>query len=58
MPILIFILLVILVAQIGFWDALGSVLGAIGVIILTLLVLAALVVCIVLYAIGRLRSRT
>jgi len=42
MPIIIFILLVILVAQFGFWDAFASVLGAIGVMLL-LVVLAVLI---------------
>lgn len=42
MPILIFILLVILVAQIGFWDTLVSVLGAIGVVVLLLILLGLL----------------
>jgi uncharacterized membrane protein YkvI len=57
MPILILILLIILVAQIGFWDTLATVLGAIGVLILTLLIAAALVVCAALYVIGRVRRR-
>ncbi|ESR23272.1 hypothetical protein [Lutibaculum baratangense] len=39
MPILIFILLVILVAQIGFWDTFAAVLGAVGVMILLVLLL-------------------
>ena len=57
MPILILILLIVLVAQIGFWDTLGSVLGAIGVIILMLLIVAALIACVILYAVGRFRRR-
>ena len=40
MPIILLILLVVLVAQIGFWDTLGALLGAVGVIILFALVLA------------------
>ena len=40
MPIILLILLVILVAQIGFWDTLGAVLGAVAVIVLFCLVLA------------------
>jgi hypothetical protein len=39
-PIILLILLVVLVAQIGFWDTLGALLGAVGVIILFALVLA------------------
>ncbi len=42
MPIIIFILLVILVVQIGFWDTLGAVFGAIGVMILFVVILAAI----------------
>jgi hypothetical protein len=57
MPILIFILLIALVAQIGFWNTLGSVLGAIGVVILTLVIAAALIACIASYAFGRMRGR-
>ena len=34
MPILIFIVLVVLVAQLGFWDTLTAILGAFGVIAL------------------------
>jgi hypothetical protein len=56
-PILILILLVVLVAQIGFWNTLGSVLGAIGVLILTLLIAAALTAAIAIYLFGRVRGR-
>ncbi len=44
MPIIIFILLVILIAQIGFWDTLGAVLGAAAMIVLFVLLAGALVV--------------
>lgn len=40
MPIILLILLVILVAQIGFWDTLGALLGAVALIVLFCLVLA------------------
>lgn len=43
MPIVLIILLAILVAQVGFWDSLAALFGAIGVIILFFLVLAAVV---------------
>lgn len=43
MPILLILLLAVLIAQIGFWDTFGAVLGAVGVIILFLLVAAAAV---------------
>lgn len=44
MPILIFIILVILVAQIGFWDTFAAVLGAVGVVILLVLLFVLLAV--------------
>jgi hypothetical protein len=56
-PILILILLIVLVAQIGFWKTLGSVLGAIGVVILTLVIAAALIAAIAIYLLGRVRGR-
>jgi hypothetical protein len=56
-PILILILLIVLVAQIGFWKTLGSVLGAIGVVILTLVIAAALIAAIAIYLLGRMRGR-
>jgi hypothetical protein len=40
-PIILFILLVILVAQVGFWDALSALLGATAIIVLFFLVLIA-----------------
>lgn len=42
MPIIIFLLLVILVAQIGFWDTFAAVLGAVGVMLLLVLLAAAI----------------
>ena len=41
MPILLIILIAILIAQIGFWKTLGAIFGAVGVLILFVLVLAA-----------------
>ncbi len=43
MPILILILLIVLVAQFGFWDTLSAVLGGIGILVLLILTVAALV---------------
>ena len=57
MPILILIILVILVAQIGFWDTFTAILGAVGVIILLLLLAGALVVLTALYFLRRVRAR-
>ena len=41
MPIILIILLAILVAQIGFWDTLGAMLGAVAVLGLFIVILAA-----------------
>ena len=43
MPILLILLIAILIAQIGFWDTLGDMLGAFGVLILFFVILAAAV---------------
>jgi hypothetical protein len=44
MPILFFVLLVILIAQVGFWDTFGAVLGAVAMIALFVVLAIALVV--------------
>jgi hypothetical protein len=44
MPILIFIVLVILIAQVGFWDTLSAILGGVAMIVLLVLLAIALVV--------------
>lgn len=41
MPILLIILIAILVAQVGFWDTLGALFGAIGVVVLFVLIVLA-----------------
>jgi hypothetical protein len=41
LPIILLILLVILIAQVGFWDALGAVLGAFAMIALLVVLLVA-----------------
>lgn len=43
MPIVLIILLAILVAQVGFWDSLAALFGAVGIVILFFLVLAVTV---------------
>ena len=43
MPLLFFILLLILIAQIGFWDTFAAVLGAVGVMLLLILLAALLI---------------
>jgi hypothetical protein len=44
MPILIFVVLVILIAQVGFWDTFSAILGGIAMIVLLVLLAIALVV--------------
>ncbi len=41
MPIILLIVLAILIAQVGFWDALGAIVGAAAMIVLFVLVLVA-----------------
>jgi hypothetical protein len=41
MPIILLIILIVLIAQVGFWDTLGAVLGAFAMIVLFILLLAA-----------------
>lgn len=43
MPILFLILLIVLIAQFGFWDTLTAVLGGIGIVILLIVTAGALV---------------
>jgi hypothetical protein len=56
MPILVFIILVILIAQIGFWDTFTAILGGVAMIVLFVLLAIALVVLASLLLIRRLRS--
>jgi hypothetical protein len=44
MPLLLIVLIAILIAQIGFWDTLGALLGAVAAIALFLVVLIAVIV--------------
>ncbi len=57
MPILLILLLAILVAQIGFWDTLGAILGAAGVLVLFLLIAAAAVAVAGFLVVRRLRQK-
>ena len=41
MPLLLILLIAILIAQIGFWNTLGAILGAVGVLVLFVVILAA-----------------
>jgi hypothetical protein len=44
MPILFFILLIILIAQVGFWNTLGAILGAAAMMVLLVVIVVAIVV--------------
>ncbi len=55
MPIILIILLAILIGQVGFWDALGSVLGAFAMVALFFVVLAAAVATGVMMLFRRMR---
>lgn len=56
MPILIILLIAVLVAQFGFWDAFASVLGAVGVLVLLFVLGVALLALCVAYALRRRRG--
>ena len=57
MPILVFIILVILIAQIGFWDTFTAILGGVAMIVLFVLLAIALAVLAGLLLVRRLRRR-
>jgi hypothetical protein len=57
MPILVFLILIILIAQIGFWDTFTAVLGGVAMIVLFVLLAIALVVLAGLLLVRRLRRR-
>ncbi|HYH18852.1 MAG TPA: hypothetical protein VD995_09570 [Azospirillum sp.] len=44
MPLVLLVILAILIAQIGFWDTLGALLGGVAMIVLLILLLGALLV--------------
>jgi membrane protein YdbS with pleckstrin-like domain len=56
MPILLIILVAILIAQIGFWDTLGALLGAVAAIALFFIVLVAALVIAAYLAYRRFRG--
>ncbi|MGZ8368445.1 MAG: hypothetical protein ACXWVK_07045 [Rhodoplanes sp.] len=58
MPIIIILLLAILVAQIGYWDTFTAVLGAIGVVILLILLAGAIVFLTAVYFMRRVHARS
>jgi hypothetical protein len=55
MPLLVFLILVILIAQVGFWDTFAAILGGVAMIVLFVLLAIALVVLAGLLLIRRLR---
>jgi hypothetical protein len=57
MPILIIILLAVIIAQVGFWDTLGALLGAAAMMVLFVLLLAATVALVAYWLFRRVRSR-
>jgi hypothetical protein len=55
-PLLFFLLLIILIAQIGFWNTLGAILGAAAMMVLLVVIIVAIVVVGGLFAAKRLMS--
>ncbi len=55
MPLLVFLVLVILIAQIGFWDTLTAILGGVAMIALLVLLAIALVALVGLLIVRRMR---
>jgi hypothetical protein len=55
MPLVLFLLLVILIAQFGFWDTFQGVLGAAAMVVLLVLLLVAIIGLGGWYALQRLR---
>ena len=55
MPLLIFLVLVILIAQIGFWDTLAAILGGVAMIVLFVLLAIALLALVGVLMARRLR---
>lgn len=57
MPLLILILLIVLIANVGFWDTLQAIFGAIGVIILFWLIVAGLAAAVGAWLYAKVRRR-
>ena len=57
MPFVFFILLVILIAQLGFWKALGAVIGAVAMFGLLVALIIAVMVCGGLWFASRMRRQ-
>ena len=56
MPILIFLILVILIAQIGFWDTFSAILGGVAMLALFVLLALALLAVIAAMIVRRIRG--
>lgn len=54
MPILLIILIAILIAQVGFWDAFGSIIGAVAMLVLFFIILIAAIAVAALLVLRRL----
>lgn len=57
MPILILVLLAVLIANVGFWDTLQAIFGAIGVIILFWLILLGLIAAVGTWLYARMKRK-
>ena len=55
MPLLIFLVLIILIAQVGFWDTFQAILGGVAMIVLLILLAIALVALVVALALRKAR---
>jgi uncharacterized membrane protein YidH (DUF202 family) len=55
MPLLILLVLIIMIAQLGFWDTFQAILGGVAMIILFILLATALVTLVVALAVRRMR---
>ena len=55
MPLLFFILLIVLIAQIGFWKTLGAIIGAAAMVVVLILLLIGAVAIGVMLLTGRMR---
>ncbi|MEP0320736.1 hypothetical protein [Bauldia litoralis] len=55
MPVLFFILLIILIATVGFWKTLGAIVGAVAMVVLLVILIAAVAAIGGVIAIKRLR---
>ncbi len=57
MPIIILIILAILIAQVGFWDTLGALLGAAAMFVLFIVLLVLLAALVGYFLLRRVRGR-